>query len=247
MLRIRGTQLDALKRVARSRFVDKLASHLETYFPAEHRVLGPAQMRIVIELGLRRSDAYGLLAAGDVCRYVTLMFFLGSHFDRDPQLPWAAEALAATGRMPGARMDRLYAIAVAHIEQIAGATGKLFTRALQRARRLPFEALAAPRHEILRHIHPEKYHAIGGAGREALLALAQANAQAAALFTREGETLIAIHMFLLGAHFASDPLHPWVAEALAPALTADTRAQHLYDAAKASIDIFLAPETGTKG
>jgi hypothetical protein len=244
---IRDAQITALKRVRRDRFIDKLTSHLGTYFPAERRVLGPMQMRTVCEVGLVRANAHGLLAAGDACRYVTLMFFLGSHFDRDPQLPWAADALASKRGTPGARMDRLYAVATAHIAQISGSGGELYTRALLRARRLPFEALAARIDGILRHILPEKYEAIGSGGREALLALARAKATAAAFTTPEGQALNAILMFLLGAHYLDDPLHPWAAEALAPNLTGDRRARHLYESARATLDMFLAPNPAPKG
>ncbi|MBN1843959.1 MAG: hypothetical protein JW883_16990 [Deltaproteobacteria bacterium] len=57
------------------------------------KVLEEVNIRSAIRYGLKRAKGYGLTTERSVRLYIEMMFLLGSGFDADPQLPWAAEIL----------------------------------------------------------------------------------------------------------------------------------------------------------
>jgi hypothetical protein len=93
MLKIRKEQYEELGKISLKRFEDNMVEHIKEFFPENYDALGETVVRKVIEYGVERAEAHGFETEPDVNMYIDLMFLLGSHFDTDPQLPWAAEIL----------------------------------------------------------------------------------------------------------------------------------------------------------
>jgi hypothetical protein len=244
MLVIRSAQLRALRRAAWGSFEDEMWAHLQEYFPVDCELMGEAQTRKVIRHGIERADAHGLTTKGQLCRYVDLSLSLGTGFDQDPQLPWAAEILTGGG---GDAMDALHARALVHLEQVAGDSGERYRRAMARARRLTFERAAdavragpfeAAVRSWLGRLHPEKLATFDDEVLGGLLALGREDAARYGL-TSDAATLVHLTlMFMLGGHVARDPQVPWVAEVLGDPVLADpeAKARALADRAMAHLD-----------
>ena len=90
MLVIRKAQMEAFEKIAVRRFEDGLLDHLRTFFPNHAATLGDQQLGRVIRYGLQRAESRKVQTERGVYQYLALMFMLGSLFDEDPQLPWAA-------------------------------------------------------------------------------------------------------------------------------------------------------------
>ncbi len=90
MLIIRKSQMAAFEKIAVRRFEDGLLDHLRTFFPEHAATLGEKQLGRVMRYGLQRAESRNLQTERGVYLYLALMFMLGSLFDEDPQLPWAA-------------------------------------------------------------------------------------------------------------------------------------------------------------
>jgi len=137
---IRPEQMKALRRVRWIPFAEEMLVHLTKHFPIDCQLLGSRQIRRVIRHGIERADAHGFTAKGEICRYVDLSLALGSHFDRDPQLPWVAPLLRISeAGNPKAAMGGLRGRAMEYLEQVSGRRGERYIRALLRARGLTFE------------------------------------------------------------------------------------------------------------
>jgi len=90
MLVMRKSQMEVFESIATRRFEAGLADHVRAFFPHHAAVLGDARLQKVLRYGLQRAESRGLKTERGICLYIVLMFLLGSRFDQDPQLPWAA-------------------------------------------------------------------------------------------------------------------------------------------------------------
>lgn len=89
MLMIRASQMAVFENLASARFQQSLLNHLRTFFPQHAAVLGEVQLARVVRYGLQQAESRGLLGERALFLHTALMFMLGSHFDDDPQWPWA--------------------------------------------------------------------------------------------------------------------------------------------------------------
>lgn len=244
MLTIRKEQMAAIRRGRRDSFVEELRAHVERFFPGDARVLGEAQLRTVLELGLDRAALHGIRQKGQTAQYVSLMFMLGSFFDEDPQLPWAAAALGPEEAPAGPRLEALQQHVKAHLREVAGPKGDRYRRALARVRRTPFEAYFADGlrdltvRSIARRLYPEKLGRLGDL--RPLIALAEETAARHGLpVSGDGALCGPALMLLLGAHFDRDPIHPWAAEVLETDLPPREKAEALHRQALGRIDLYF--------
>lgn len=90
MLVMRKSQMEAFEKIAARRFEESLLDHFRAFFPQHAAVLGEAQLQRVLRYGLQRAESRALGTERAIYLYIALMFMLGSRFDEDPQLPWAA-------------------------------------------------------------------------------------------------------------------------------------------------------------
>ena len=93
MLAIRREQVDVLEQASTKRFEDRMVAHLSVAFKEKCQSLGEAEVRGLIQHGVRRSRRYAIATERDVCKYVEVMFILGRDFDEDPQYAWAHQTL----------------------------------------------------------------------------------------------------------------------------------------------------------
>ena len=258
---IRPEQMKALRRVRWIPFAEEMLVHLTKHFPIDCQLLGSRQIRRVIRHGIERADAHGFTAKGEICRYVDLSLALGSHFDRDPQLPWVAPLLRISeAGNPKAAMGGLRGRAMEYLEQVSGRRGERYIRALLRAhhgvqslsrkgpsRRTRSSTCGTARVSGSARPHRHRCPRVGvrasaAPARVVVLTLGRVDAVARGVASAEALMLHLTLMFLLGSHYAEDPQFPWAAEILeAPFLTGSgDRARSLLERARAHLDRALA-------
>lgn len=246
MLIIRKTQLDELQALAIRQFEDRTFEHLQRHAPGHCALLSKPQMLRVVHLGWQKAARHGLTGECCVRSFIDLMCLLGSHFDTDPLLPWAAEILADTDTQQVVRGDRLYDRAWQHIaclvpdyrDPAGQPTTARFVTELRQLRQLSDTAaadVARPQFSRalmarLERVFPAKF---GCVGERRIAGLVDAGIVAAAGYGVRGErglTLFVALMFVLGSSFAQDPLLPWAAAVLADPAVDDepTRVDRLF-------------------
>lgn len=248
MLTIRKKHLESFRAEALLDFEERMLDHLKRFSPRHFRVLSDDQVRAAIHAGIERAAPHGLTSERSIRYYVDMMFMLGSGFDDDPLLPWAASILAEH-EAESTRVDRLHAAAWAHVERVLedyrGLDGTAdqgrFIAELRRIKSdrddpLTAETLPDFRERTsarLSRLFPRKH---AHAGEEAAFALVDRGVASAArhgITTERGAVVFIAMMFVLGAGFADDPLLPWVSAILADASITDpgARVDQLYSGA----------------
>ncbi|RZB35488.1 MAG: hypothetical protein SRB2_03081 [Desulfobacteraceae bacterium Eth-SRB2] len=61
--------------------------------PNKYEAVGDKSIRELIEIGMDSANQYEVFSESGMLLYISLMFILGSGFDRDPQAPWAKKDL----------------------------------------------------------------------------------------------------------------------------------------------------------
>jgi len=206
-----------------TRLREVVLRHLWKRFPQHCVILTDPLTRRAIDAGIERAASHRFRDDGDVRAFVMLMVLLGSHFDEDPQLPWAGEHLRRTeGATRREAMIGLLAATSAQMEPVIGRNGEYYRYALTRAAEPDFEEIAATYdgsddslRAMLRHLHWRKFQALGDERVERMLADARAATARHGLTTPPGIVVYLALMFLLGSAIDSDPFHPWVNQTLA--------------------------------
>ncbi|MFC1712435.1 hypothetical protein ACFL6S_02135 [Candidatus Poribacteria bacterium] len=218
MLEIRKEQMEVFEQAAVKNFEDRVIEHLEESFPKRCSALGEARVRGIIRYGWEQAKGYGLISERGVCLYVTLIFALGSGFDADPQLPWAAEALKDDNiEDEVARIDEIYDSAEDYFDNVAGDDNEYLDEALRRAREESSYDISEPEVEslenriagMLNNLFPEKYEYIG---EDCVNGLIQLGIESTKRYDITSERGVAIYiglMFILGSGFDNDPQFPW--------------------------------------
>lgn len=217
---------------------EEVLSHLWRRYPQHCLILTDPGARRAIDVGIERAARHGFRGAPEVRSFVSLMIFLGSHFDEDPQLPWAAEHLRQSVRASRTNaLGGLLGEAAERMESIVGRRGEYYRRALAWSGARSFEEIAATHDDsdaglrgFLRQLHRRKYDALGDDAVEELIRGARGAAQHHGLTTPPALVVYLGLMFLLGSAIDRDPFHPWAAEALATRAASDptSRAQELH-------------------
>src|SRR5438094_179214 len=91
---IREDQMRTFAEAAAREFEGRMLERLRTHFPKHEVYLGEPQLRVLVRLAVERAQSHVLMAERSIALYLDLMCVLGSGFDTDPQLPWAAAILA---------------------------------------------------------------------------------------------------------------------------------------------------------
>lgn len=226
MLVMREAQMTTFEQVAIHNFENRLLEHLKEFFPRHCEILGDEQVRKVIRLGIERAGQYDLTSERNVDLYVNLMFMLGSYFDQDPQLPWAAKILTDKDILnSNTRADRLYDRAMAFLNESAGQESQYFDRALRKAYELPFSILSRNGEDkelsfgeyilrLLDGFFPEKYQAVGDSAIRQLVRHGYQTARGHGLVDEQSIAAYIILTFMLGSGFVHDPQYPWAVVAL---------------------------------
>jgi hypothetical protein len=109
MLTMHPEQMTQFANAAYKDFENRMVAHLREFFRDRCEALTETGVRDEIRYGVRRARVYGFESELDACRYIDLMFALGSDFDADPN--WVALQNTLQDRKnpdTNARMNRLY-------------------------------------------------------------------------------------------------------------------------------------------
>lgn len=231
MLKIRKEQIEVFEQAAVRNFEDRMVNHLREFTPRHFRILQETDIRRVVRYGMERAQSHNLTSERSVRLYIEMMFMLGSHFDTDPQAPWAAEILSdrdITDEV--ARVDRLNDKAWDYVEHIlldyrsieGTADQSRLIRELRRIRQVRDEVLLPPaipefyRNTLTRlgEIFPNKYEYVGELNLRRLIQRGIMSAQSHRITTERGVVTFIAMMFVLGSGFDSDPLAPWASAIL---------------------------------
>ena len=254
MLVIRDSQMTALEQVTVRNFENRLIEHLEEFFPKQCEILGKEQTLKVVRLGIERAEQYGLITERDLHLYVGLMFMLGSYFDQDPQLPWAAKILTDENiAYPSHRADQMHNRAMAYLNQVAGKDSQYLDRALRKAHELPVSALSRTGEnkqlsfgdyvlKLLYSLFSEKYQAVGDDAIRQLVRQGYQSARSQNLADDFGIATYIGLMFILGSGFGRDPQYPWAEAVLSDANLTDPikKGELLHKGAMAHLEKWLA-------
>jgi hypothetical protein len=254
MLIIRKEQMQVFEQAAVKSFESRMVEHLKKEFPKHSEAMGEGALQKVVRRGRERAAKYGLAGERSVRLYLELMLMLGSGFDEDPQLPWAADVLRNQGAgEETARIDALYKKVGEYAHRTAGPKNEYLDRAL---RALPAEKLegyigsGAPSFEdyMLRRLgmlYREKAEAVGREPLRVMIARGVEGARRTRLITEAGVMLYVFLMFFLGSGFASDPQFRWASEILKDETLGEPakKATRLHEAAMAYLGRFLPRQT----
>jgi hypothetical protein len=253
MLIIRKEQMQVFEEAAVRGFESRMVEHLKKEFPKQSEAMGDAAVREVVRRGREKAATYGFAGERSIRLYLQLMLTLGSGFDEDPQLPWAAEVLRKQDAGDEtARIDALYQKVIEDANRTAGKKSEYLDRAL---RALPAEKLegyagsGAPSFEdyMLRRLsmlYREKAEAVGREALRVLIARGVEGARRTRMITEAGVVLYVFLMFFLGSGFESDPQFRWASEILKDETLGEPakKAARLREAAMAYLARFMPPK-----
>lgn len=250
MLVIREAQLNAFEQEGIRRFENRAADLLEEFFPLHCATLGRSAVLDVVRYGMERAGRHGLDSQRGVTMYLGVMFQLGSHFDEDPQVPWAAAILSdEASPSPLTAIRRVHERALDFLDQTGGADSADLHRALLTIRGYPFlsaDGGSAERQEgeildQLRRFYPEKCRVVGDDAARGLIRLCCGKASSHGITDGRGALMFVVLGLMLGSGFDVDPQFPWVAATLqvAAATGEGGRLERLHDRAMVYLDGLL--------
>jgi hypothetical protein len=230
---IRNDQVDLLRDAVRRGFEREMVLHLADFSPPLVKAIGEDQLREVVHLGMARAAQYGLTYRGPVRLYLELMLLLGSHFDTDPQYPWASDILA--DQQSGSQMqrtERLYEKTLAYREAVGGPGDSYTLAALrnilllsQRTLHLSSDNFVSDMLQEIHMMYPQKAAYVGERALEALIGKGVEHARGYRFPTLRGYALIIVLMVAFGHGCADDPLYPWIARTLNDGMIKDEAAR----------------------
>ena len=238
MLLIRFEQIGTLEQIAMRSFEDRAYAHLNRYFPRHCDLLGETQVRRVVPIGLRKSIDYGLTAESCVQSYIDFMCLLGSGFDSDPLLPWAANALNDRSNAdPIERGDDLYDRGWAYIGHIVAdyrdaqgnPTTARFVEEIRAVRGMSDKSIydteilvfANHLYDRIVRVLPAKTEYVGEERIRLQIARGVEAANGYGITSERGLVLFCVLKIILGDGFDRDPLLPWASKVLNDETIAD--------------------------
>jgi hypothetical protein len=233
MLVIRKEQVDILRDGMMKEFEDEMVAHLAQFSPPLYKVLKEEQTREAVRFGFKQADRYGFTLRGPIRLYLEMMLLFGSHFDTDPQYPWAREILVdkhSIAQMQ--RADWLYEKIVDFLEKVSGPNGEYTRKAMENLREIGNKPLNLPesdyddtlRREIYRFF-PQKVDYIGNENLLELIRQARLEARKYDFPSTRGDTLMAVLKFAFGNGCGNDPLYPWIERTLTDDKIVDAKAR----------------------
>ncbi len=231
MLTIRTDQIAVFEQAALRNFEDRMIAHLRDFAPNHSKLLTEDEMRIVIRHGMKQAQSHGFTSERSIRIYTELMLMLGSSFDTDPQLLWAAEFFndkKLTDEVT--RIDRLQERAWAYVDEVLPDFGNAADESSPRSFIQQIRQLLHERDEVLQPAATAEFYERAIAqfkqglprksellGEESLRRLINRGIQLARSYqitTERGCAFFVAGMFMLGSGFDKDPHIPWVTRIL---------------------------------
>jgi hypothetical protein len=94
MLHIRESQLDVFGHRLREAFIRRMITYVATEFPDQHRDLGEAGTRQLIEHTIETGRRHAIETEGGVAVLLQLTLMFGQDFERSPDAAWANDLIA---------------------------------------------------------------------------------------------------------------------------------------------------------
>lgn len=229
---IRNAQVEELGKVPLRAFEDEMVTHLAEFSPPLFNVIKEEQMRLVIRFGTKKAEDYRFTLRGPTRLYLELMLLFGSHFDTDPQYPWAGEILKdrySIGEME--RAEWLHEKILNYQKEVSGPDGENTRKALEQVLVLARKPLAFSSNDLtdelrreMTRVFPQKAAYIG---KKALTTLIREGRKKARKykFPPRGEALIVVLMYAFGHGCADDLLYPWIGRTLQDEKIVDSAAR----------------------
>lgn len=201
-------------------FEDEMVGHSQKFARQMCNFIGEDQLRVALREAMARADGHGFNHRGPVRLFIEMGFLFGSHFDTDPQYPWAGTILSGPGeQMP--RAEELYEKILDYQKKVHRPRGMTIYKAVKALSELasnpqsrkPDFLVPALRQELFRHF-PEHSKYVGTEGINALIHEGIAEADKHDLVPGRGETVITAMMLAMGHGCTRDPLHHWIARVL---------------------------------
>ncbi len=250
MFIIRKEYIEAFKQAALRNFENDRLAYLKKNFPKICEIHGETKTREIIRYSIEEAKIHGLTFQNDVSIYINLMLMLGHHFHKDPQLPWASAIFNDENLNPSVKIHRIFDKTITYLNQVAGVNDENIKRALQQICRKSAPALfhissGNFKHDTiaqLNDIFPEKCQVVGDVNLHCLIQEGIKSAQHYKISTPDDVFIYIGCMFILGSGFDCDPQFPWAMAILheKSATGQDAKANKLYKAAMASLDLWLA-------
>ncbi len=251
MLVIRDAQVKVFE--AHIGFENRMLQHCHRFFPLPCKTLGDFQVRKIIQYGINKAGICDFKNKREQCIYISLMFLLGSDFDRDFQIPWAGRQLKdKTIKEPFKRIEHLYNYTLTYFNTIAGAGSELLIEALLRIRSYDLKSMSNWNHsdiktnmsKLLEHLYPEKSRYQGPEIMGQVIDRGIDTAGQFGLTSDRNTVIFIVTMFLLGSYFYDDLQFPWANNSLYDDATPDQdkKADRLYKLAIAMLNRSL-PES----
>jgi len=233
MLTIRPEQLAVFRAQALGAFEVTMVNHLAAFSPPLFKAVGEAALLQAVRLGIGRAAGYGFDLRGPVRLYLELMLLLGSHFDTDPQYPWAAAILQDRETGPQMeRAERLYRQTLDYQAHVGGPDDARALKALRNIRGFagtPVQfapaALVPFMLDALAQVYPEKTAFVGEAALAELIRKAGLGARNMRFVTPRAMALVAVLMLAFGHGCGADPLYPWITRTLKDETITDPEAR----------------------
>jgi len=205
--------ITTLRAVSINSAVRKKADELAQLYPKRHELVGEKAFQNFVRLAIEKSFAYELLADREVNGLLTMMYHLGSNFDKDPLFPWARfEPATTTSNDSFARLNTVYHKFIAQHKAIHGENNESMKITLQQLLAMDFFDLAPLDTDktILDHlvkIFPQRAEAISrNILSSELIPAARSKSLGYALDPNYGPPLMAVLIFMHGTGFDTDPL-----------------------------------------
>jgi hypothetical protein len=241
MFTLRKEQFEIMDMAVVGQFEEEMLAHLSELNPKHSAHLGTPGLLQVIRLALQQSKTYGFTNRGPIRLYLDCMFFFGSYFDCDPQLPWANDILIDcqyTDQM--LRAQDLWRKTTTYIDKVFGPERQHYLEAVGRMAVISAAAplQAANREnalfELLNEVFPQKCEYLRESAIRKICQCGMQTARALTLYTDKSCALFTVLAFMLGHNFAADPQFPWAAAILndPAAGTSDARIEKLYQQAQ---------------
>jgi hypothetical protein len=231
MLKINQSQMRVFEQAAVRGFENRMLEYLRTFSPRHFKILTEDEILEVIRHGMKKAQSHGFTSERSLRIFTELMLILGSGFDEDVQMPWAAEMLGDEDVTDEpARIDRLDHQARSYAQHIAQDYGDVegeadprrFIEQIRQLRQEPAEVLdksAVTRFcqrvaMRINFIFPKKSEYLGELIVRQVINHGIWLAKSYDITTERGIAFFIAMMFMLGSGFDKDPQLPWVSAIL---------------------------------
>lgn len=232
MLVLTRKQMLAFEQSAQQAFEDEMLEHVSQFSPPLYKTLGEAQTRKALVLAMAQAKHHGFTQRGPVRTYVEQMLLLGSHFDSDPQYPWATEILTMPDLPQMERAELLYTKTLDYLEKVVGPEDAFSLAALRHVAMFAQQPLHVTTQSFvqdmlreLSQIYPQKAAYMGAQAMEQLIHKGLAGAQRQRFNSLRGAVLVIVLMFAFGHGCGADPWYPWISKTLGDSNDADPEAK----------------------